>query len=327
VFDIPGSWVWDFWFADDGDRYHLFFLHAPVTPEGPDARHYQASVGHAVSDDLVNWVRVADALAASDRGAFDDVATWTGSVVRDADGTWFMFYTGAQRAGAKNVQRIGYATSHDLMTWHKSALNPVLEADPQWYEKLEDHAWQDEAFRDPWVFADPQGDGWHMLITARAREGDPFTRGVVGHARSADLRNWDLAPPLSAPTPMGFGQLEVMQVEEVDGRPVLLFSCGAEQASESRRKAPMGGAIWVAPADSITGPYDIEHAYPLADHTLYVGRLLRRRDDGRWQFFAFHNVDADGSFSGGVSDPMDVGWNGDRLEIREPAADRATRLR
>ncbi len=26
---LPDSWVWDFWFADDGELYHLFFLHAP----------------------------------------------------------------------------------------------------------------------------------------------------------------------------------------------------------------------------------------------------------------------------------------------------------
>ena len=26
---LPEDWVWDSWIADDGDRYHLFFLRTP----------------------------------------------------------------------------------------------------------------------------------------------------------------------------------------------------------------------------------------------------------------------------------------------------------
>ncbi|MGZ5422911.1 MAG: hypothetical protein ACXWDF_12130, partial [Aeromicrobium sp.] len=68
-------------------------------------------------------------------------------------------------------------------------------------------------------------------------------------------------------------------------------------------------------ADSLTGPFHIGEVYPLADDDLYVGRLLRRRDDGRWLFFAFRHKDADGSFVGGVTDPMPIGWQGDRLVV------------
>ena len=74
----------------------------------------------------------------SDAPAFDDLATWTGSVIRHPDGTWFMFYTGATLTPAGNVQRIGFATSEDLMTWRKNPDNPVLQADPRWYEQLAD---------------------------------------------------------------------------------------------------------------------------------------------------------------------------------------------
>src|SRR5260221_602315 len=196
MFALPDSWVWDFWFADDSEQYHLFFLYASRALHDPDVRHYRASIGHAVSADLENWTRVEDALVRADAPAFDDLATWTGSVVRHPDGTWFLFYTGSTRGpGDKNVQRIGYATSQDLVTWRKSAENPVLSADPTWYETIASGEWHDEAFRDPWVFADPDGDGWHMLITARSTAGPAFERGVVGHAVSADLRHWELRPP------------------------------------------------------------------------------------------------------------------------------------
>jgi beta-fructofuranosidase len=311
VFDLPGSWVWDFWFADDGDRYHLFFLYASRALHDPDARHYRASIGHAVSTDLVEWTQVADALVRSDAPAFDDLATWTGCVVRHPDGTWFMFYTGSRLAAeGKNIQRIGYATSPDLETWTKSG-EPVLEASAPWYETLSSGAWHDEAFRDPWVFADPDGGGWHMLITARAADGPVDGRGVVGHAWSADLRNWELREPLSRPSAGGFGQLEVTQVEMIEGRPVLIFSCQDEHAAPARRGTATG--TWAVPAESVVGPFDIDAAYPLTGEELYVGRLLRRRSDGQWLLFAFRNLGDDGEFVGGVTDPMPVSWQDGRL--------------
>ncbi len=311
---LPDSWVWDYWFADDGDRYHMFFLYASRALKDPEARHHRASVGHAVSDDLVHWERVSDAIVRGNAPAFDDLATWTGSVVRHPDGTWFMFYTGSSLApGGKNVQRIGYATSDDLFSWEKSPDNPILQADPRWYETLAENMWHDEAFRDPWVFPDPGGDGWHMLITARARTGAANDRGVVGHAVSPDLRNWELRPPLTEPTDRGFGQLEVTQVELVDGRPVLLFSCAAEHVAAARGTA--AGGVWAAPAESLVGPFDIAGAYELTDDRLYVGRLLRSRTDGQWLMFAFLNRGEDGRFVGSVSDPMPARWDGNRLAV------------
>lgn len=323
MFDLPGSWVWDYWFADDGEKYHLFFLYASRALHDPDARHYRASVGHAVSDDLITWTQVADALVRSDARAFDDLATWTGSTVQAPDGTWYLFYTGSTLADdGKNIQRIGYATSSDLVTWTKAG-DPVLEAAAPWYETLASGDWHDEAFRDPWVFADPGGDGWHMLVTARAPEGPVRGRGVVGHAWSPDLRSWELRPPLSMPSVDGFGQVEVTQTAIVDGRPVLLFSCLAEHAMPSRREDR--GGTWAVNASSLTGPFDIDAAYPLTDESLYVGRLLQRRDDGAWFLFAFRNVDENGSFVGGVTDPMPVAWRDGRLVVVEgPAAVRGT---
>ena len=148
MFALPDSWVWDFWTVDDGEQYHLFFLFASRALHDPGARHYRAGVGHAVSSDLVHWTRVQDAIVHGEPGEFDDLATWTGSITRHPDGTWLMFYTGASLApSGSNMQRIGLATSPDLLTWTKQGL--VAEADPRWYEQL-DGGWHDWAFRDPW---------------------------------------------------------------------------------------------------------------------------------------------------------------------------------
>jgi len=319
MFALPDSWVWDFWLADDGERHHLFFLYASRALHEPDARHYRASIGHAVSDDLVTWTRVADALVRSDAPAWDDLATWTGSVVRHPDGTWFLFYTGATLTPEGNVQRIGYATSSDLLTWHKAPENPVLEADSRWYETLADGQWHDEAFRDPWVLPDPDGNGWHMLITARGRTGPADDRGVVGYAWSPDLRTWELRAPLTDPG-NGFGQLEVMQTEVVDGVPVLLFSCMAGDMAAGRAEGTTGG-VWAAPAASVLGPFDVAEAQQVTDSSLYSGKLARRRD-GQWVLLAFHHDGPDGQFAGSVSDPVPVRWADGTLTVEPVAAGR-----
>ena len=44
--------------------------------------------GHAIVHGSGDWTRVRDALVRDDGPAFDDVATWTGSVIRAPDGTW-----------------------------------------------------------------------------------------------------------------------------------------------------------------------------------------------------------------------------------------------
>jgi beta-fructofuranosidase len=306
---LADAWTWDFWLADDGRAYHLYFLKAPRHIGHPDQRHWNVSIGHAVSLDLADWTAAADAIAPSDSPAFDDIATWTGSVVRGGDGTWFMFYTGVGSRERAPRQRIGLATSADLYHWSKHPGSPVLESDPRWYERLPDAPRPDEAWRDPWVFADPGGDGWHMLLTARARDGTGDQRGVIGHARSADLVHWQAQPPLSRPGE-GFGHLEVSQVEVVEGRPVLVFSCLAAGLSDERRKAGMPGGIWCLPCESPLGPFNVNRAVRITGESLYSGRLVRDRT-GRWIMLAFRNHGSDGRFIGELTDPLPIGWAAD----------------
>lgn len=305
---LSDSWVWDLWLADDGERYHMFFLNAPRSLPSPDDRHFSARIGHAVSSDLRTWERVADALRPDDPPAFDDLATWTGSVVRGDDESWYLFYTGASRAEGGLVQRIGLATSADLLSWERAG--PVLVTDGRWYETLDQSVWPDQAWRDPWVFRGPVG--WHMLFTARANRGSPDNRGVIGHATSVDLHEWEAQPPLSA-SGQGFGQLEVPQVEIIEGRPMLFFSCLAPELATGKR--PSSGGIWAASGDSLLGGWDIERAQRVTDESLYAGRVIRDRS-GQWMMMAFHNVGPNCQFVGDISDPMPLSIGGDgRVQV------------
>lgn len=315
MLSLATHWIWDFWLADTGTEYHLFFLKAPRVGD-PDQRHWNTSVGHAVSTDLTEWQVAGDALKPSTEPAFDDYATWTGSVVIGDDGLWRMFYTGLSQADRGLVQRIGVATSPDLHHWTKCGPKAVVTSDGRWYEQPA-LTGRPEAWRDPWVFPDPDGDGWHMLITAAAAVGPAEDRGVLGHARSLDLISWEVQPPLSEPG-SGFSQLEVPQLSVVDGIPLLLFNCLGPELSPGRRESGESGGVWVLRPDSLLGPYDVARATRLTDQSLYVGKLVQRRD-GQWVLLAFVNQDADGSFAGILSDPVELPQPmGSRLLVAGP---------
>src|SRR5688572_25097244 len=204
---LPDHWVWDSWYTRDGDgASHAFFLRASRALLDPERRHHRAGIGHAISTDLRSWRLLPDALAAADSPSWDDLAVWTGCTVSGPDGRWYMFYTGVSRAERGLVQRIGLAISDDLVTWHRHGSRPLVEADPVWYETLDPSVWYEQAWRDPWVFPDPGGDGWHMVLTARANVGAAAGRGVVGYATSRDLLHCTVRPLVSVPA--GFGHLE-----------------------------------------------------------------------------------------------------------------------
>lgn len=314
---LDGRWIWDSWYVHHDGLHHAFYLQADSDLPEPDMRHFRVSVGHATSPDLRTWQVLPDALAPSEQPRWDDQATWTGSIVRGPDGRWVMFYTGASRAEDGLVQRIGAAQSEDLITWTRLE-TPVLEADPRWYERLDSGMWQDEAWRDPFVVADPGGDGWHMLITARSKEGERFDRGVIGHARSKDLLTWEVLPPLTRPG--GFGQLEVPQVAVVGDQPVLLFSCHASELPPDRRPGVDGRGVWSVAGESLLGPFDVSRA-GLFDHSsLYAARLVEDPAHG-WHLMGFRNYES-GRFVGELADPIPVELEDGQLVRRE-----ASRLR
>ena len=301
---LAERWLWDFWFAGDGQDVHVFYLQAPRSLGDPGLRHHGATIGHARSRDLREWEVLPDALGAGAPGEWDDLATWTGSVLRH-DGSWFLFYTGASRAEQGTVQRIGLATSGDLVTWHRRGL--VLEADPRWYETRGPGA-PDEHWRDPWVAVDEERGGWDMLVTARAKDGTSDARGVIGHARSSDLLTWTAGPPLAHPGELR--QLEVPQLVRLGGRWRILFSAGPEAHGAARLARPGAVAEWGTHelvAESRLGPYRLPAGRfvvgdPVGRH--YAGRLLEH--DGGWVFMAWRLHDERGAFVGELGDPMPV---------------------
>jgi beta-fructofuranosidase len=289
----------------------MYYLHAPQSLGDPQLRHRNAQIGHATSHDLTTWTDLGMVLQPGDPGEFDETATWTGSVIQGTDGIWRMFYTGSRflsDSSNVNVESIGVAQSADLHTWVKSR-GPIAKADARWYETLGTSSWPEEAWRDPWVFPDPDGQGWHMLLTARSNSGPDDERGVIGHATSADLETWHVQPPLSSPG-AGFAHLEVPQLTTVDNRRLLLFSCDTGALSDARKAHGERGGVWALEPASTLGPYEIDKAELFAPEALYSGRVIQNRS-GEWVLLAFENNSAGGEFIGRVSDPIVIAWPSD----------------
>lgn len=305
---LPDKWIWDSWFARDGETVHAFYLHASRALQNPERRHHHPIVGHATSTDLTNWTVTADALIVSDADSFDDGTTWTGSVVKDDDGLWWMFYTGTSLAEDRLVQRIGAATSADLTTWTKVSSEALVQADPLHYELLSatpgsNGTWKEECWRDPWVFRADDSTQWQMLITGRANTGDIEGRGVLAHATSDDLLNWTVGAPLSR-SGEGFGHLEVFQYEVVDGVPIILFCCAASELSPERIAAGEVGGIYSLVVDRQLTDVDFTRATAFDCPELYAARLVQDNSGG-WNLIGFIN-EIDGAFVGSLCDPIPV---------------------
>lgn len=305
---LSDKWLWDFWLAKDGPDYHIFYLQAPRSLGQQKLRHWHVSIGHAISSDLRCWRVLPDALRPSPRPAWDDKSTWTGSLIKHA-GLWTMFYTGTSQADEGLVQRIGLATSPDLMRWEKHPQNPILETDPRWYEVLDLKVWQDQAWRDPFVFQHPDSGDFHLFITGRVNTGPADARGVIAQARSIDLVHWEVLPPVTEPG--DFGQMEVPQWVAIKGRYYLLFCTSVDMTAAQHIQrtglAAVTGTHYLM-ADNPLGPFRYTtHQFLVGDAlgSLYAGKLVQELD-GNWSFLAFRNIASNGEFIGELSDPYPV---------------------
>jgi len=203
-----------------------------------------------------------------------------------------------------DIQRIGAATSPNLLTWEKLVDNPLCTADPRWYETYDPDAWYEEAWRDPHVFPAPDGEGFHMFITARTATGLPDRRGAIGHATSPDLLTWTAQPPVA--TPEMFGHMEVSQHVPIGDRHYAIFCAPREMEPTVASTQAWTGTGYLI-ADELSGPY-VPGPTPFvaADHTgtSYAGKIVDA--DGKLLFIATHHESPEGEYIGTISDPVPI---------------------
>ncbi|MEZ5670159.1 MAG: hypothetical protein R3F55_22555 [Alphaproteobacteria bacterium] len=292
-------YLWDFWTAQRGSETHLFYLQAPRTPHDPELRHAGAQVGHAVSTDLRHWTYRGLAFGRGPRGAWDNQAIWTGSVIAHGNG-WAMAYTGTSTAENGHIQRVGLALSDDLDAWTRVGDGLALQADLTLYRGQNPDHDNELAWRDPFLAKNPSGEGYLAYITAQVRDAAGGYPGCIALATSPDLVCWTVLPPVARD--LGFFLMEVPQLVELGDRWALLFCARGNWIAPQHPFAGQSGT-YAAFAESPAGPFrDPQLVLPAGRNGAYAAKVVER--DGERVMMAWEGYQPYGGLAGSLTDPL-----------------------
>lgn len=308
------KFIWDAWYAWEGENLHAFYLQANrhECNHDPEARHNLASVGHAVRNGN-GWHEIGTTFAKSER--WDDVAIWTGCVVRAAN-EYLLFYTARNSREApldtpseqQRPQHIGLATSQDLHHWERlpQSIEAPIIPNPGQRFGLDGVAW-----RDPYIVR--VGDKFYAFLCARLEQETEC--GVVAYVTSDDLLHWSNEPQFIQ-CPREFYQMEVPQVfwrpSGAGQRCYLIFCAQEKDCSEARRAKNLAceTGTYYLPSDELPLDYEGIPAFTesarLLMPNLYAGKLLKPEGDEAPMLLGFVWADEAGNFVGGITDPVRV---------------------
>jgi hypothetical protein len=185
-------------------RYHLLHITDPQT--GWTTRNGEHTFGHATSLDLVTWQTRDRIDLRTDPGGWSPSFTWAPHVVfNEADGLYYMFYTGVDWAEDKPPsraeQRVGLAVSADMFLWERYDADgqdglildgPDHEAH-SWSAFDMDHVdvnWEYDC-RDPFVFdRGPDAGYLRYVMLNSVRLAPDAQQMAIAFAVSPNLVHW-----------------------------------------------------------------------------------------------------------------------------------------
>jgi beta-fructofuranosidase len=176
-----GAWAGDFVPMYAEGKFQLFYLHDWRNAEeyGEGVPWYRLS-----TTDFVTFEEHGQVIP---RGKKEDqdLFIFTGSAIKGPD-KYHIFYTGHNHHLAeakKPMQAVMHATSDDLQHWTKIPEHTFTAP----ADKFEQNDW-----RDPFVFFNEETKEYNMLLAARVNKGIPRRRGVTALCTSPDLIKWDV---------------------------------------------------------------------------------------------------------------------------------------
>lgn len=175
----------------DDDTLHVFYQHDPSFPFGAKRTGW----GHVSTKlDSLIWQHHPDALYPD--AAYDLHGCYSGSAVRDDDGTVYLFYTGnlkttdpetgelVRRATQNRVRAEAYDQPMGGI-YRRDAHNPLIDGPAAGYTAH---------YRDPMITKD--GDSWRMVLGAQRTD----ETGTVVLYRSKNLGEWEFIGELEFDT-------------------------------------------------------------------------------------------------------------------------------
>lgn len=232
----PDLDLWDHWpvldrdgaVADFHGRRLVVFLSAAVLDD-PEARHDVARLRlFSVAGD--DWTDLGPVFP---DGFSPGSREWAGSAVVDR-GTLHLYFTATGQGGETSptfqqrlfASRAALASAPEGVTlgpWSQPV--EMVRPDDRHYQSRHDGG-QDlgtiKAFRDPYVFTDPETGADHMVFTGSSATAVSPWNGVVGYA-TREQNGWRLGPPIVLATGLN-NELERPHVIQANGRWYLFWS-------------------------------------------------------------------------------------------------------
>lgn len=120
-----------------------------------------------------------------------DMYVFTGSVIKDQDGLYHIWYTGHNTIMdlGNYLQAVMHAVSKDLEHWIKIPEDTFTAC-----EGYEIRDW-----RDPYVYFDEEDQLFHMLLSTRKEDGPTRRRGTTAMLVSSDNKHWKISETFYEP--------------------------------------------------------------------------------------------------------------------------------
>ena len=259
-----GMYQWDTWYCKKRgtDEIHAFYLQLR-RPGSNRTEVEEASLGHAVSTNLLDWTELPPIIPPEQPGKIGDLQSWTGSTI-EHEGRYYMFYTMRSSCDAYKIQRIGMAVSDDLMTWEKYEGNPIINPDPRWYNTEENPAVHGlVCCRDLMVVKHDEKLGYFGVFATRTITEEIQEGTVFAGAYTENFTDWEQTPPVYQSPDNKYSIVEMPDLYYMDGKWILTWlednlygnrevlgtfynTCGTVYAVSDRLEGP-----YVEPKDNI----------------------------------------------------------------------------
>ena len=157
-------------------KYHVFYQHNPSGPYWSQIRW-----AHIVSDDMIHWEYVKDAVVPT-KGICPE-GVWTGGACIGPDGTPWLAITAGTNTSSWSGQNVAFAHAADpddpyLVDW-------IVEDKVVITQPSDDSQGERDQFRDPFVWYD---DGTYYMMVSTSIPGKGGSANVY---TSTDMREWE----------------------------------------------------------------------------------------------------------------------------------------